>query len=218
MSELPISAQRHRSIKPWDPPLVPNLTTGRTIRFIQCWILTIVGLFGGVPAPLAIAEAPFSEAEVKAVFLYNFANFVSWPQTPGQDLTTPFRYCVLDDEIAPVLQEVLKGETVRGRPLSVQREVTNASSLAECHVLYVGKGRLLGSELWDLVREAPSVHVLTVSDLEGFETRDGMIALVRQDRRIHPRINMDAVERSKLRISAKLLNLATIVRGDTAGK
>jgi predicted DNA binding CopG/RHH family protein len=59
--------------------------------------------------------------------------------------------------------------------------------------------------------------VLTVSDLESFETRGGMIALVRKDRRIHPRINIDTVEKSKLKISAKLLNLATVIRDATAG-
>ncbi|MBK7541599.1 MAG: DUF4154 domain-containing protein [Candidatus Competibacteraceae bacterium] len=43
-----------------------------------------------------------------------------------------------------------------------------------------------------------------------------MIALVRRDRRIHPRINIDMVEKGKLRISAKLLNLATVVRDSTS--
>lgn len=164
----------------------------------------------------AIAEESFGENEVKAVFLYNFASFVNWPQDARQDPAKPFRYCVLDDEIALVLQKVLKGETMAGRPLNVQGEVTSAS-LAECHILYMGKNSLRGSEGWGLVREALAAHVLTVSDLESFETRGGMIALVRKDRRIHPRINIDTVEKSKLKISAKLLNLATVIRDATAG-
>ncbi len=164
----------------------------------------------------ALAQEPFSDLEVKAVFLYNFANFVSWPSASGPDRAKPFRYCVLDDEIAPVLQAALNNESVDGRIPVVQREV--AADLTECQVLYVGKGRLHDPAVWVLVREASTAHVLTVSDLEGFETRGGMIALVRQDRRIHPRINIDTVERSKLRISAKLLNLATVIRDSITGK
>lgn len=179
------------------------------------WIALLLGLLG-LPLAAAIAEEPFGESEVKAVFLYNFASFVNWPQDARQDPAKPFRYCVLDDEIAPVLQKVLKGETTGGRPLAVQTSVT-AAGLADCHVLYIGKNSLRGSEGWGLVEEAISAHVLTVSDLESFETKGGMIALTRKDRRIHPRINIDAVDKGKLRISAKLLNLATIIRDSTAG-
>lgn len=206
--------------KPRDLPAKPN-ANGRKTRSHNrqghyFLILLVLGLLGLASTSLAIAENPFTETDVKAVFLYNFANFVNWPQSPEQDLTEPFRYCVIDDEIAPVLRKALKGETVGGRPLIVTQEVTIAN-LAECQVLYLGKSNLHGSEIWRLVREAILAHVLTVSDLQGFETQGGMIALVRQDRRIHPRINIDTVEKGKLRISAKLLNLATIVRNSTAG-
>ena len=179
------------------------------------WAALLLGLLG-LPLAAVIAEEPFGESEVKAVFLYNFASFVNWPPDARQDPAKPFRYCVLDDEIVPVLQKVLKGETMGGRPLDVQTGVT-ATDLADCHVLYLGKSSLRGPDGWGLVKEAVPAHVLTVSDLEGFETRGGMIALARKDRRIHPRINIDAVEKGKLRISAKLLNLATVIRDSTAG-
>lgn len=174
-------------------------------------VLGLLALIAGVDT--AVGADNFSEKEVTAVFLYNFANFVNWPPDSRQDSTHPFRYCVLDEEITPVLREVLKGETVKGRALSVQSEVTN-TDLAQCHILYLGKTNFRNPDSWNLVRAALAARVLTVSDLENFELRGGMIALVRQDRRIHPRINIDAVERGKLRISAKLLNLATIVRDD----
>ena len=185
-------------------------------RLRWVWISAALGLLGLAASALAPAQQPFTDVEVKAVFLYNFASFVNWPQISGQEPTAPFHYCILDDEMAPVLQKALKDENAGGRPLLVQREVTVAN-LAECQVLYVEKSRLRGSEIWELVRAAPAAHTLTVSDLEGFETQGGMIALVRQGRRIHPRINLDVVEKSKLRISAKLLNLATVVRDSTTG-
>lgn len=218
MNGLPGANPPRSRTEPGGRSVAPGPTRGRRSRVGPGWrwAAIAIGLFGFPLAVAAIAEESFGENEVKAVFLYNFASFVNWPQDARQDPAKPFRYCVLDDEIAPVLQKVLKGETMAGRPLNVQGEVTSAS-LAECHILYMGKNSLRGSEGWGLVREALAAHVLTVSDLESFETRGGMIALVRKDRRIHPRINIDTVEKSKLKISAKLLNLATVIRDATAG-
>ena len=66
------------------------------------------GLLGlaAVDGP-AVAD-DFSENEGKAVFLYNFARFINWPQDVRQDPAKPFRYCVLDDELVPLLQDVYK--------------------------------------------------------------------------------------------------------------
>lgn len=178
-------------------------------------LATGLGLLGLVLIGSVEAEESFSENEVKAVFLYNFANFVSWPKESRQESSKEFRYCVLDEDMAPILRKVLKDETVQGRPLKVQQENIDAD-LAECHVLYLGKSSFGGGRGWQLARAALAAHVLTVSDLESFEAHGGMVALVRQDRRVHPRINLDAVEKSALRVSAKLLNLATVVRDTTA--
>jgi hypothetical protein len=173
----------------------------------------LVALLAGVLASAAgAADGPASEAEVKAVFLYNFANFVRWPEAGVRAAPAPYRYCVLDDDLAPVLDRALRGEQVEGRPLSLVREAS-PKSLAECHVLYVGRGRLERGQGWDLVRQGVTAQVLTVSDLEGFDRRGGMVALVREGRRIRPVINVDTVERAGLRVSAKLLGLATVTHG-----
>gem|GEM_PF-635020 len=218
MNASSIDAKLRGWIEPGDSQGMPNSTGRKTPGpgSRRIWISATLGLLGIAWTFLAAAQQPFTDLEVKAVFLYNFSSFVNWPQVPGQDPAKPFHYCILDDEMAPVLLKALKDEKVGGRSLRVQQEVTTAN-LIECQVLYVGKSRMRGSETWNLVREAPAAHILTVSDLEGFETQGGMIALVRQGRRIHPRINIDVVEKSQLRISAKLLNLATIVRDSTPG-
>ncbi|HCK81882.1 MAG TPA: hypothetical protein DIC59_10530 [Candidatus Competibacteraceae bacterium] len=213
MNALPVAAKSRWWVKPCARPPASEVTRTRGAHPARGWRGFLVGFsllgLAAIDGP-AVAD-DFSENEVKAVFLYNFASFINWPQDARQESAKPFRYCVLDDELVPLLQNVLKGEMVRGRPLSVQREVT-ASNVAECQILYMGKGSFHGAESWKLVHAALSAQVLTVSDLENFEINGGMIALVRQDRRIHPRINIDMVEKGKLRVSAKLLNLATVVR------
>jgi hypothetical protein len=168
------------------------------------WLLALIPAAGS-------PQDTFSETEVKAVFLYNFASFVRWPSSTAQNPPKPFRYCVLDEEMAPILLRIIQGETVEGKPLMLSQEV-NTAHLSECQVLYLGRDNLNTDKGWELVRQAPAAQVLTVSDLETFATRGGMIALVRKDRRIQPLINIDMVEKSQLRVSSKLLNLATITR------
>jgi hypothetical protein len=159
----------------------------------------------------ACGQEAISETEVRSVFLYNFANFVRWPETAARAAPKPFRYCVLDESLAPVLDRVLQGERVDGRPIALVPDVT-PGDLPGCHVLYVGQSHLQSGLGWELVHEGASAQVLTVSDLEGFETRGGMVALLRQGRRIRPSVNVDAIERGGLRVSAKLLSLATVTR------
>ena len=62
-----------------------------------------------------------SEYQVKAVFLFNFAQFVDWPASAFPDATAPLVIGVLgDDPFGPYLDETVRGETVRGRPLETR--------------------------------------------------------------------------------------------------
>ena len=61
----------------------------------------------------------------------------------------------------------------------------------------------------DAIRTLP---VLTVSDGKGFASAGGIIELYVEDGRMRFAINVDAAERTRLRISSRLLGLAKVVR------
>ena len=68
---------------------------------------------------LAAQTPRASEYQIKAVFLFNFAQFVDWPPGAFPDSTAPLVIGVLgDDPFGPYLDETVRGETVRGRPLT----------------------------------------------------------------------------------------------------
>ena len=54
--------------------------------------------------------------------------------------------------------------------------------------------------------------VLTVSDIDRFARRGGVIGLVLEGDRIRFEVNLKAAERAQLRLSSDLLKLASIVR------
>jgi hypothetical protein len=142
---------------------------------------------------------------VKAAFLLNFTKFIDWPQTEAVGADTQLAICLLgDDSFGSVLDQMLEGETVGGRKLSVQRV---QRPLPSCRVLFVGKSEKDVSGI--LSRLGPGV--LTVGESAGFLRDGGMIDFVVDDRRVRFDINQPAVVRAGLKVSSKLLNVARLV-------
>ena len=157
------------------------------------------------------ARAP--EYQVKAVFLFNFAQFVDWPASAFPDSTAPLVIGVLgDDPFGPYLDETVRGETVRGRPLAIRRYQT-IDDVKTCHILFVSPSE--EDRLEDILASLKHRAILTVSDGAGFAERGGMIRLVSERNKIRMRINVAAAEGVQLTISSKLLRAAEIV---TQGK
>src|SRR5262245_53334289 len=81
-----------------------------------CAAVLLVGFAVSVQAALS------REYQVKAVFLFNFAQFVEWPSPAFPEERTPLVIGVLgDDPFGPYLDEVVRGEKINARPLVIQR-------------------------------------------------------------------------------------------------
>ncbi len=171
--------------------------------------ITLMGLLVCSNAHVAAAvEAP-TEYQVKAVFLYNFAQFVEWPAAAFADERAPLVIGVLGaDPFGPDLDAAVRGETVNHRPLLVRR-YRDISQVEACHILYIS-----GSEVSHLEKILGALRgrtILTVSDSENFARRGGMVGFVTEHNRIRLRISLNAVTAGDLAISSKLLRLADIV-------
>jgi hypothetical protein len=158
---------------------------------------------------LAAQSAPTPEYRLKAVFLFNFAQFVEWPATAFPEADTPLVIGILgDDPFGAYLDETVRGERVNDRPLAVRR-YQSVGDIGACHILFVSRpeqGRL--SEILDSLK---GTSVLTVSDAERFASRGGMIGFVTEQNRIRLRVNLEVARAAKLTISSKLLRPAQIV-------
>ncbi len=53
------------------------------------WLATVL-LLSGVSPGVTSAQEKASETDVKAAFLYNFAKFVEWPNSPNRTLDSTF--------------------------------------------------------------------------------------------------------------------------------
>lgn len=155
----------------------------------------------------ARAQAP-SEYQVKAGFVYNFGRFVSWPS--GAISKSNFIIGVVgDDRIAPFLERATDGKTIDDKEIVVRR-YKRASDIQACHILFISESeRERLPKILDRVEKQPT---LTVSEIDGFIARGGMINFTLEDKRVRFDINEAAANRAGLKISSKLLQLARTVK------
>ena len=164
----------------------------------------------GVIAPPARAQINPDgiEANVKAVFLFNFTKYVAWPSGPAAGSLTDMRICVTaNDEFFVRLKSAVQGEQIDGKPL-VPIALEGLDEAKTCQILYVGDARSADAKAW--LTAVRGQQVLTVAD--GPLNDDTVIAFVRDSSRIRFDINRASAGRRNLNVSAKLLRLARQVR------
>ena len=150
--------------------------------------------------------APSGEYQVKAVFLFNLAQFVEWPPKAFADPGAPLVVGVLgEDPFGSYLDETLRGERAHNRPLLLQH-YRRVSEVRVCHVLFISRSET--DRLDQIFAAVRGRSVLTVGDADEFISRGGMIGLVTEKNKIRIRINAEAVRAAGLTISSKLLRLA----------
>lgn len=185
-------------------------TRGRLARLLAV-IVVVAALCasGDLARRLADASAP-GVYQIKAAFLYNFAKFVEWPSGSFADGNSPLVIGILgDDPFGSSLDQVVKGNTVGGRRICIKR-FPRIRDVESCHILFV-----CSSESNRLARALESVKnsgVLTVSDIDRFAQRGGIVGFTMDDNKVGFEINVTTAQRSNLKISSKLLKLARVVR------
>lgn len=166
-------------------------------------LLLIAGICGGA------SPSPLSEYDVKAAVLVNFARYVEWPASAFHYAADPLVICVLGtDPFGHVLDEIAAGKSVDGRALVIRR-ITDTKSTGICHILYAGSTE---RKLLDAVSSAlPLTGVLSVGEA-GKAGSDAMVlTFTKEDGKLHFTVNMQAADREQLRLSSRLLGLASRV-------
>lgn len=147
--------------------------------------------------------APTLEAEIKAVFLYNFAKYVDWPSSP-QGTSATVRLCVpANPKFLALLRETVRDEVVNGRPLAALG-LDGLDRARECDILYVGNAATPDAAAW--ISAVRGHQVLTVGD--GTLVDGVVISFVRDQNRVRFDINRQAAAAQHLSISSRLLGLA----------
>lgn len=182
-------------------------------------IVLVLALFVTPFVPKARADSTVSrEYQVKAAFLYNFMNFVDWPEEKSSDSNEPIIVGIIGSDpfggaFEPVKNKKVKGKNVvirRFEGLKEQKESDEndqeIEAIRECHVLFICRSE--EKKLKKTINLVKENNVLTVSDIEGFPEAGGIINFVMEDQKVRFEINVTAAKRAKVKIRSQLLRLA----------
>ncbi len=191
-------------------PATPFASDGNRMKLLLK-ILLIQALLLGAVLGEAAADHADREYRIKAALMYNFAKYVAWPAgMPGGD-TGSIKLCIKGEDPFGAAFDPIREKKVRGRSLEIALcgEGEPDPGAEPPHMLFVaGSEKETVEALLDLCRGYP---ILTVSDMEGFAEKGGMIEMVRKNNSIKFKVNLGAVEEAGISISSRLLKLATIV-------
>lgn len=190
--------------------LAVTLSHGPKWVRLRRW-LGMICVLGGLAGARAAEPVPTAEYQVKAAFLFNFAQFVDWPAAAYPDEKAPLVIGVMGpDPFGAYLDGLVQGEKIDGHPIVVRR--FNDGEKPECHMLFVSAAT---PARMDRIRaQLIGQSVLTVGDTDNFSRLGGLVRFVTDKGKIHLRINAAAAKASGLTISSKLLRWATIVTVD----
>lgn len=165
-------------------------------------------LFIGSTTTLYAQAPPSQEYQVKAVFLYNFTQFVEWPDSAFATENAPLVIGILGkDPFGAYLDEVVADEKVKGHPIIVQR-YEHLDEMRACHILFIQMVKK--DQTRQIMSALKNKSILTVCEGDGFMQQGGAIRFITVNKKIRFQINPEVAKTRGLHISSKLLSLAEI--------
>jgi len=156
-----------------------------------------------------VAEDKAAEISVKADIAYKIAKFVSWPDGRFERQDMPVRFCVLGDQVTLDAFGVLTDRPLHGRSLEVLLAPDPLLVARSCDVLYFGEGDERNPVDWPA--SVAGQPVLTFGEAGRYGGDGSIVTMTVRRDRVSFSINLEANERTGLRISAQLLQLAAFV-------
>jgi hypothetical protein len=184
-------------------------------RLAGCLVGLALALAGAAPAPAAAQAATpptASERSVKAAYIYRFVPYVEWPPAALPQGAPIVIGVAGADDVAQELEQIVRTRRTDDRSIVVRRLAPN-DAWTGLHVLYVGQEAV--GRVQQVAKALHDRSVLTISDADGAVERGIVIGFVQSDSRLRFEVNAEAAERGGLKLSSRLLNVASRVR--TAG-
>jgi len=155
--------------------------------------------------------------KIKAAYIYQLTHFVSWPDTPSTDTT--FSICILGQE--PITRELAPlNQRPKDKYLIKVRSLRKVQDAADCKILYIAKSKnhQYQAILLYLNTKLQGKPILTVSSIPDFAANGGMIGFVIRNNKVRLEINPAHARHIKVKLSAKLLDVAHVVDDNIAGE
>jgi hypothetical protein len=167
-------------------------------------------VIGARPAAGGGPPSAVDEYRLKAVFLFKFTKFVTWPASAHASPSSPFVIAVAgDDPFGSALDDAVRHEFVDLHPIVVRRHMS-LGGVTDCHILFLSASE--ADRQKEALEQAKGRPTLVVADTSGAAEKGAMINLLVVQDHVKMEINRAAAEAAGLKLSADLLAIATIVK------
>jgi YfiR/HmsC-like len=170
----------------------------KSLTQFATWL--VLALFAATRAQAGLSL----EYETKAAYLFKFISYVDWPDQSAGTITIGV---VGDNPFGEALAP-LNGRKVNGRTVVV-REVASAAEWRNCQIVFISPSEK--QRCGQIIESLKGSRTLTVSEIDGFAERGGIINFIAERNKVRFEINNAAARSKGLTISAELLKLAKIV-------
>jgi YfiR/HmsC-like len=161
------------------------------------------------PTGLNAGSAMQREYEIKAAYLYNFINYIDWPENAFPPAGGTITIGIVGSNPFGMALDALNGKQVKGRTVAL-KQITDTKDLGQCQIVFISPSEK--QRLPELFEKLKDLRVLTVSEMDGFAEHGGIINFILERNKVRFEINLDAARRLDLNISSELLKLAKIVK------
>jgi YfiR/HmsC-like len=158
---------------------------------------------------LGAQQAKPNEYQLKAIYLFNFGKFVTWPAEATAGKNDSFAVCVLGrDPFGTILDSTFAGETLENKRVLLRR-IPHPQDARDCRILFISSTE--DKHLKEILVALANGGVLTVSDMPNFVRRGGMIQFTLEGEKIRFEINLASAKSARLVLSSELLKVAADV-------
>ncbi len=183
-------------------------------------LIALAALSVSLLAPMS-AEEPVSIRQLKSAFLYKFSIFLDWPDNAFENATSPIVIGILGDkELTAATEQTVAGREVRGRSFQVRSYAWAEDVEPDVHILYLDPDFEEHGRLKNIFKQvgAKAPNAFIVSEGNETITRGAHLSFSMENARLRFLINLNAATAAQIRISSKLLRLATIVDKGREGR
>jgi hypothetical protein len=135
---------------------------------------------------------------------------VEWPTGAFAEAKSPIVIAVLGETpITEEIQKVIEGRTINGRKI-ILNHLASGEEPGVCHILFISTTEQ--RHLPEVLAKLKEASVLTVGESDLFLESGGIINLARHDQRIALEVNLIAANKAQIKISSKLLGVASLLK------
>ncbi len=155
----------------------------------------------------AIAQNGKGEADLKAVFIYNFTRYIEWDSTTTADKNNFVIGIIGFSPVNNALAEIARTNRVNNKRILL-RYYYKPEDIQDCQVLFIPKG--VSFSLSSVLARTEK-GTLTVSEEPGFAKQGTALNFIIENDKVKFEANLKALFLAGLKASSQLLKLAKIV-------